>query len=206
MKIYIIGYGSLLNINSVQRTLKNVTYIEPIYLTHYQRSWNAIDDQSVSLSPTYLGIEYKENATLNAVIFEIDISDLDMLDKREFLYHRVTVDKKNIKFLENNKINITNDDKIYMYLTTNPKEPNKDYPIIQSYVDTCMIGCYQLEKQFNLNTFLDDFLTTTHKWSSSWVNDRIFPRAPHIHNSYAYDIDRAINKILPNYFKSITIE
>lgn len=107
-------------------------------------------------------------------------SYVSTLDKREFLYDRVKVDLEDISFTSSN-FNITADDDIWIYLTKEPSEASLDFPIIQSYVDVCTSGCFELEEEFNLEGFAQDFITMTDKWSSKWVNDRIFPSVPYIH-------------------------
>jgi len=106
LKHYIVGYGSLFNEKSLQRTLPSVNYIEPIYLNNYLRSWNAVENKTVTLSTTYLGIEKAQGHKLNAILFEIDESLLDNLDKREFLYGREEVELKDIELISNKGLDI----------------------------------------------------------------------------------------------------
>ncbi len=202
---YVIGYGSLMNISSLRRTLPQVTYIEPIYLSNYTRSWNAIENQKHSLSTTYLGVNREKNKKINCIIFEVSESLLDTLDLREFLYTRESVNITDIEFIKS-QINPTTNDKVWIYVTKNPQKPNSHFPIIQSYVDVCISGCLELENQFSIQNFANTFVTTTQNWSKHWVNDRIFPRAPHIHQPFAYMIDEILHNEIPNYFKEITIE
>jgi len=205
LKNYIVGYGSLFNTKSLQRTLPSVSYIEPMYLNNYLRSWNAIENKTVTLSTTYLGIQKSKGSRLNAILFEIDESLLDNLDKREFLYTREEVNLEDVELISS-KFSISSDDKIWIYITNTPEKPSKQYPIIQSYVDTCISGCLELEEKFNIENFANDFINTTINWSKSWVNDRIFPRAPHVHQAYAYKIDELLNNNIEEFFSKITIE
>jgi len=205
MKNYIVGYGSLFNKESVKRTLSSVDYIEPIYLNNYIRSWNAVETKTISFSTTYLGVEKSNNSKINCVLFEIEENLLDDLDKREFLYTRQKVDYIDIEFISN-KLNPNKEDNIWIYITNHPSNPSKDYPIIQSYVDTCISGCFELEKEFKIDDFALDFIRTTKNWSKFWVNDRIFPRSPHIYQANAYKIDELIFSEIPNLYKEIIIE
>ena len=189
----------------MNRTLPLVENVEPLYLNNYIRSWNALEDQTVSYSTTYLGIEKIIGARTNAIIFEVEQSFITILDKREFLYDRVKVNLSDVEFL-NNCFDITSDDEIWIYVTSNPQKPTKDAPIIQSYVDVCISGCIELEEQFKIKNFAQDFILQTINWSANWVNDRIFPRAPHIHQPFAYAIDKLLFATITEYYKSITIE
>lgn len=205
MKTYIIGYGSLLNRASLNRTLPQVENIEPIYLSKYSRYWHANENITPTFSSTFLGVSKSENSRINCIIFEIEESLLPLIDKREFLYHREQVDLNAIEFTSN-RFKIKADDNIWIYITNKPSEPSKDFPIIQSYVDVCLSGAMQLEEEFDLENFAIDFIKTTEQWSASWVNDRIFPRAPHIHEPDAYRIDVILSENINQYFNKIVIE
>lgn len=205
MRTFIIGYGSLLKKSSLNRTLPQVETIEPIHLHNYKRSWNANEDMTPTLATTYLGISKESGSKFNAIIFELENSFLDVLDKREFLYDRVAVDSVDIEFIKSN-FDLKKEDKIWIYLTVNPKKPSSKSPIIQSYVDTCISGAYEIERDFNIEDFAKDFVTSTDNWSKYWVNDRIHPRAPHIYQPDAYRIDILLNELLQDIFIDIVVE
>ncbi len=205
MRTFIIGYGSLLKKASLNRTLPEVEIIEPVYLNNYLRSWNAIENIKPTLSSTFLGIEKSQDSRVNCIIFEIENSLVSTLDKREFLYNREKVNLNDIEFTTDT-FKISKDDDIWIYITKEPVKPSKEYPIIQSYVDACISGSFEIEEKFNLENFAVDFIKTTQQWSSSWVNDRIFPRAPHIHEPDAYAIDILLSQNINQFFTKIIIE
>ncbi len=205
MRTFIIGYGSLLKKASLNRTLPQVEIIEPIYLNNYLRSWNAIENIKPTVSSTFLGIEKSQNSKVNCIVFEIQSSLISTLDKREFLYNREKVDLSDIEFTTDT-FSIDKDDDIWIYITKEPVQPSQKYPIIQSYVDACISGSLEIEENFKLENFAVDFIKTTQQWSSSWVNDRIFPRAPHIHEPDAYRIDVLLSQNINQFFTKITIE
>ncbi|MEA3371196.1 MAG: gamma-glutamylcyclotransferase family protein [Campylobacterota bacterium] len=205
MRTFIIGYGSLLKKTSLNRTLPQVEAIEPIYLSDYLRSWNAVENIKPTLSSTFLGIEKSEGSRVSCIIFEVEDSLLSTLDKREFLYNREKVANGDIEFTSN-RFNIKEGDSVWIYITKEPSYPSSKYPIIQSYVDVCISGALEIEEEFHLDNFAVDFIKTTHHWSESWVNDRIFPRAPHIHQPDAYLIDILLSKNLNKFFTKITVE
>ena len=205
MRTFIIGYGSLLKKASLNRTLPEVEIIEPVYLNNYLRSWNAIENIKPTVSSTFLGIEKSQDSRVNCIIFEIDNSLVSTLDKREFLYSREKVSLNDIEFTTDT-FKISKDDDIWIYITKEPVKPSNEYPIIQSYVDACISGAFEIEEEFNLKNFAVDFIKTTQQWSSSWVNDRIFPRAPHIHEPDAYAIDILLSQNINQFFTKIIIE
>ncbi len=205
MRTFIVGYGSLLKKTSLNRTLPQVETVEPIYLSNYIRSWNAVENVKPTLSSTFLGIERLKGARVNCIIFEVEESFLSILDKREFLYDRKIVELSDIEFTSNS-FKITSEDNIWIYITKEPSYPSKTYPIIQSYVDICISGALEIEEKFHIDNFAVDFIQTTQHWSEYWVNDRIFPRAPHIHQPDAYLIDTLLNENINEFFTKITVE
>ncbi len=205
MKNYIIGYGSLFNKSSLQRTLPQVNEIIPINLNHYKRSWDAIENVTTTFSTTFLGVEKSHEHKINAIIFEIEEDMLATIDKREFLYTRKSLDFNDIELLSKT-ITLSPKDKIWIYITNTPSQPTQKNPIIQSYVDTCISGCFEIEKDFSLEGFAEEFILSTQNWSQYWINDRIFPRAPHIHRPDAYRIDALLSKTIHKYFSKIEIE
>jgi len=205
MRTFIIGYGSLLKRASLNRTLPQVKEIEVIYLKNYKRSWSANENITPTLATTYLGIKKCDDSKMNAIIFEVEKDFLKLLDKREFLYDRVEVQVNDIEFITS-KFEITEKDTIWIYLTTNPHKPSKKTPIIQSYIDTCIAGALEIEQEFKMENFAKDFIEMTDDWSEHWVNDRIYPRAPHIHEPEAYVIDKLLNESLHDVFVKIIVE
>ena len=205
MRTFIIGYGSLLKKTSLNRTLPQVEKIEPVTLHNYLRSWNANENVTATLSTTYLGIQRKMDSRMNAIIFEIEKEFLSTLDKREFLYERVKVDYKDIEFFSSS-FDIDSIDEVWIYITKEPHAPSKKSPIIQSYVDTCLSGAFEIEEKFKIVDFAKDFILTTQNWSNFWVNDRIYPRAPHIYQPDAYRIDSLLEDTIQSYYVNIEVE
>ena len=205
MKHSIVGYGSLINLASLRRTLPKVQESHPVRIHGYKRSWNAQEDMTNSFSTTYLGIEKDELSLFNGVLFEVDESQLDLIDSREFLYNRIELSRNSIEVLDSD-FELKKEQKIWIYLTKTPKNATAEFPLIQSYIDVCIKGCLEIEEHFSLHGFTEEFLKTTYGWSRYWVNDRIFPRAPHIHEPRAFEIDKLLYTHLYEYYREITIE
>ena len=195
-----------MNLTSLNRTLPQVEYIEPIYINDYERAWNAREDKTKTLSTTYLGVEKKDGSKINCIIFEVPEEELERMDQREFLYTRELVSIEKLEILEETNLNITANDKIWIYKTNTPKSPGPQQPLIQSYIDVCLSGCMDLEIKFKTQNFALEFISLTKNWSENWVNDRIYPRAPHIHQPYAYKIDAMLSSALSSLYERITIE
>ena len=104
-------------------------------------------------------------------------NDLKNTDKREKAYIR--------KLIE---INIW----VYINEFNTLDEMNKNFPIVQSYVDLCINGCLEIEEKFEAAkqvNFTKMFIKSTVYWNNFWVNDRIYPRRPFIHCPNANMID-----------------
>ena len=205
MKHFIVGYGSLINLRSLQRTLPQVQYSLPVRVHGFQRKWNAREDVTVSFSTTYLGINTDDESSFNGVLFEVEESELEIIDAREFLYERIEVKKDSVEILGGD-FHEDKAQKVWIYLTKKPKEVIKEFPLIQSYIDVCVSGCLEIEEKFSLQGFAKEFLKSTYSWSTHWVNDRIYPRSPHIHQPRAFEIDKLLFQNLNSYYKEITIE
>jgi hypothetical protein len=84
----------------------------------------------------------------------------------------------NTSNVDNSAATVTDDIKVWVYVPKHSIPPDGSHPILQSYIDIIMRGCF--------NTIGDDFarafISTTTGWSapndihsSYWVNDRDWP-------------------------------
>ena len=67
------------------------------------------------------------------------------------------------------------------------------YPICQTYVDTCLVGCLEHGGE----AFADDFIRKTDGWNEFWINDRTAPKYPRlakIDADMVAKIDRLLDK------------
>ncbi len=212
---FIFGYGSLLEKESRERTTGQVE-VYPLSIKGLLRGWWARIPVA-GLSTTFLGcIQSSESNAVNGLVFEIRGDGLKKLDKREKGYDRIEVSHSNIKRDYANIL--TEEDKVWTYVNhthnisefIQSNEPNKDFPIVQSYVDMCVNGCLEVEEQFKIenNEFLIEFIQKTVNWNKFWVNDRIYPRRPFIYRANAYLIDELLQKHLiePDLFNQIYFE
>ena len=89
-------------------------------------------------------------------------------------------------------------DKNFWVYSANPgniKKPTNSHPIVQSYVDLFIGGCFQIKERYKINEFPKQCVETTTEWSKHWVNDRVHARRPFLVPNF-YKID----KLLSNYF------
>lgn len=211
---YIFGYGSLVERESRLRTTPNATDVYPVIVSGLKRGWFARTGGN-SLSTTFLGCIKDSNSIVNGVIYKVSEEEIKGIDSREKGYTRELLNKDTIKFLFDIKeTNI----KIWAYLNAfncleeiKEKLPNKEFPIVQSYVDICINGCLEIEAKFvkakELN-FTKMFIESTEYWNEFWANDRIYPRRAFIYRPNANTIDTYLKDNLKDksLFNKIYIE
>lgn len=199
---------------SKEYTYKSTGANIPVEISGYRREWNLKDD-SVGFGGTYLGVVTSKYSKFNGVVFQIPSSKqgsdaLESYDQREYYYCRKQVDIKDIKFLVplNDSASTENNNYwIYVNKVKHIARPTEDRPIVQSYVDIFISGCFELEEKHELKNFARDCVESTEGWSGLyWVNDRINPRRPFVNEPKARAIDKVLYDVVPMEFKKIRLE
>lgn len=196
---YIIGYGSLIQKESRRITNPNAKYVYPIEVKGFKRIWGI---QGGNYKTTFLTLLKDKNSSLNAVYYPVADYDILETDEREMGYCRILVPKTDIQALGLKDIP---DGKYWVYAQKDDKidPPNKEYPIVQSYVDVFLDGCIQMSKTYNIPQFFEECVSKTHGWpteTGSWVNDRTHPRRPFAIVN-AFNIDKILSKNFKDYYK-----
>ena len=177
-KVALIGYGSLMSIGSMERTLGH-TYTEkflPIHINGFERVWNFAILNNGTRGPNLfyyvmagdtiypkrvmaLNIQENLSISMNACLFIIDTLELKMFDAREFGYTRIKLNNK-IKEFE-----MVNGD-VYAYkalpdFTIKVSDDPKDNVIPRSYIKTVEEdGLLALGQQFR-----DEYYASTLPYS-----------------------------------------
>ena len=228
INIYIFGYGSLQNFNSIEKTLfsinDNVYSIDynknnsSNYLTEYdktiqivkvkdlKRGWLFHTDNN-NKSYTACGAYECTGYTCSGTLFPVTEEQLANFDLREIGYQRKIIDNKNVSIInrygDENENKITTNSIIYYYSVDNYEiKPNIYYPLYKSYIDLCMTGCLMIDKIMNNknNEYTIEFVETTYGWEKNkfLIDDRINLKSNAI-SPYIYLID----DILDKYVKQI---
>lgn len=160
-----------------------------MYLKDYQRGWfTRINSKKV----TTLGIYKHKKSTVNGLILVVNNQQLKQFDQRELSvgHTRELVDPKSIKpYVQG--INI--DGKVFTYSTSHRKTANQEYPLIQSYLDMVLLGCFKIGEKFAL-----DFVKHTVDWGFPWLNDRSDPIYPRYYrHKKTKHIDSFLQKNVP---------
>jgi len=202
---FIVGYGSLMQTASKRSTEPNAGENLPVLVTGFQRAWN-----THGVYPTcYLGVQPSPAATMVAALYRSFPEDGKLsADAREIDYCRAAVAADSVKMLDASSVPADSQIWIYVNKPDTLKAPDQGHPIVQSYVDIVIIGCMELQQRVadpELD-FVEQCVKTTAGWSKHWVNDRLYPRRPYTHQPQAFQIDRHLQRLLPELMESARIE
>lgn len=210
---FIVGYGSLMQTESRERSSPTAGLGHPVGVKGFQRAWNA-RGSDIGFSTTYLGATKAEDpeTEMVAVLYhDPHASDIAGTDEREDLYCRHAVASDQITILDGWKLPENADVWVYTLTPGHTHLPDENWPIVQSYVDIFLSGCMELESLVlpevakNMS-FTKACIHQTAGWSEHWVNDRLYPRRPFIYEPRAAAIDKVLSEELPGYFEKIEIE
>ncbi|MBP9791638.1 MAG: hypothetical protein KBC27_00280 [Rickettsiales bacterium] len=156
-KQYIIGYGSLISEKSKRFTTPGVSNNFPVEITGFRRGWFHVIGTEI-----FLGTVEDPKNGLNAVIFSLDKPEqVKAFDEREINYCRKNVPESKIKTLTQDKI----DGEVWIYVTKSPEYlygDDRGASIHASYLYTFLSGCLDIQKHFNLDSFLANCMTFTY--------------------------------------------
>jgi len=195
---YLVGYGSLLSHDSRSRHSNIFCPNMPIVAHGWQREWLA---RGMAHLQTALGVTHVESASLNAVLLRIEQISPELRD-REQDYQFVEVDPSSIVAAQESELAQTelakiraNPDtcKIWICANLNKEQANIHYPIYQTYIDTCLVGCFDM----GITDFASEFIQSTHYWEHGWINDRqnsLYARAAMVTQQQQQQIDRLLEK------------
>jgi cation transport regulator ChaC len=198
---YLFAYGSLINRAARLATVPAATDAYPVIVRGVRRGWyfQYPPEMGPTLSPTYLGAEAEDGSVCNGVVFGLPAhpSELEALSWREQEYALTRLDTTKVQVVEGDLS--LNDAAVWFYASTARCLPNETHPIVQSYVDECLVGCLEIEDSFPLAKemgFARQFIETTDAWQAPWVNDRISPWRPSRNVPRAWDVDALLHEVL----------
>ncbi len=197
---YIIGYGSLMQSQSRQRTTPNATHAYPIEVRGFKRVWGF---HGGHYPVTFLTLLRAPKQRLDGVYYAEDSDQIEATDNRERSYCRIEVPHNHLKPLGLSSLPAGHY-WIYAQPTNHVEKPSKSYPLVQSYVDIFLEGCLQMQTTYQLPDFANQCIKQTHGWPSAvdnadWINDRVHARRP-FDSPYAVTIDRLLSAHFDHYF------
>jgi hypothetical protein len=183
----VLGYGSLLSKDSRERFSHIHTLGVPVRVEGFQRAWVT---RSLAESQTYVGAIANVKSQLTAQLIPTDINP--RLREREKDYQFVQVPHHAISFSSGDAGDMARralEKHTYWLCETLACEPaTPQYPVHQTYIDTCISGCLEHGGVQEAKAFIDH----TSQWQHPRVNDRTsvkYPRAAHISHAVQSEID-----------------
>lgn len=216
---YVFGYGSIINNTSRRSTLQclpgssavadagceNAVFVTLSPQFGYKRCWC----YRSSTGFTALGLKYcredsdeRQNLQeISGVLFPVpNAAALSAFDLRETGYQRVSVPLHLITVVTNSDSNCqcVNQPailcgKIWVYIPESNRlfEPDENFPLLQTYIDTCIRGCLDWG---GTSTALK-FLTSTSGWNEFYLNDAPLSRRPWLHRPEYSLIDKCLEEV-----------
>ena len=209
-KHYLVGYGSLLSHDSRSRFSNIFCPNIPIVAHGWQREWLA---RGLADLQTSLGVSLIKSAKLNGVLLPIEQISPELRD-REQDYQFVEVDPDSIEAAQESELAQTTlgkiiadpeNHKIWICANLHKKPANLHYPIYQTYLDTCLVGCFDI----GIDNFAAEFIQNTHFWKHGWINDRSnarYVRAAQVNQQQQQQIDQLLAALqVLKYRKEISL-
>ena len=210
---FMFGFGSLMNTKS--RTSSDPAAIAAIPVrvsakVGYVRRWNF---QHGMAQLTALGVEAvldgQTGCTINGVVTPIkgagngsSATLPQAVLEREVGYSPVPIDASMCEFLSWAKL--PQGSTIWLFVPNGPSDSppghglcpaSFHHPILQSYVDICILGCLEQSREFAI-----EFIKSTRGWDGPWLNDRKVPRRPWVHQPKYKVVDNLLMEVIPNEF------
>ncbi len=155
----IFGFGSLVNINSAQksfkRKLENSDFI-PVYVKGFKKVWNSIehvifDGEEKITDAIFLNLQKDEKESTIGVLLKITEEEFEFLKLREKNYSCIEIDS-----VEDFKT----DEKIFTFMTTNPDKvaniSSQKAFIPKKYIKLLEDGLEPYSKEFK-NEFIKSY-------------------------------------------------
>ena len=168
---YLLAYGSLLSKFSREVHSGITGEAVPATVHGWSRAWCAAD---LDEAATYAGAQPNPNAILDAVLIPTELDPA--LQQRERNYRFTPVPKADLVFSSSISESAIQGQIVICEILA-PQAATKTNPLPQSYVDTCLIGCFEAGGTQAVARFIEH----TTGWDSYWLNDRqrqtlIYPR------------------------------
>jgi len=100
MKTFLFGYGSIINLESAEKTIGRTVKEDDVLLVtakDFLRTWRVVipvvlnDDQDETVDAIFLDLEHHKGGTVNGIAIEVSPYECDKLDIREQYYKRIDI-------------------------------------------------------------------------------------------------------------------
>lgn len=208
-KHIVLGYGSLLSRDSRERYSGIYTQGLPVRVSGFKRAWVT---RSLQEKQTYVGAVADKSSQLNAQLIPAEVNP--SLRAREKNYRFVEVPTNAISMVDSrsSKPNPSNQacgkqasknallrdvlrhHQLWLCETLLCHHASSDFPVSQTYIDTCLVGCLEHGGVNEATAFIEH----TCGWDHPRINDRaspVYPRAAVISKQQLAQIDMLMNKV-----------
>ncbi|NVK55560.1 MAG: gamma-glutamylcyclotransferase [Alteromonadaceae bacterium] len=170
----VLGYGSLMNSDSRRRHSDIPHQGVEVEVFGFERSWIT---RSQTEKQTYVGATAKSDSWLNAQLVPTHLDPALQKREQDYQFTPVAVEQLNFELGRAISERLTqwlHQRNIWICesLAVQPSEP--DFPVNQSYIDTCLAGCLELGGVAAAQRFID----STGRWDHHRYNDRLTPHYP----------------------------
>ena len=193
-KHMVLGYGSLLSKDSRERYSNIFTKGIPVTVSGFERAWVT---RSLQEKQTYVGALANSHSKLNAQLIPTLINPVLQEREKDYRFVEVCPSALNFHLHEPDESSLIDDmlsQFTFWICETLACEPaSEEFPVHQTYVDTCLAGCLEhggIEE-------VERFVTHTSLWEHPRVNDRAkpnYPRAAKVNNEAIKRIDNILAK------------
>ena len=198
-KHIVLGYGSLLSRDSRERHSGIYTQGLPVRVSGFKRAWVT---RSLQEKQTYVGAVADRTSQLNAQLIPAEVNP--SLRAREKNYRFVEVPASAIEHISSSLCNQTSftsalrdalsHHQLWLCETLLCHHPSSDFPVSQTYIDTCLVGCLEHGGISEATAFIEH----TYGWNHPRINDRVnpvYPRAAAISKQHLTQIDTLLKKV-----------
>lgn len=169
----VVGYGSLLSKQSRVRFSNIRSLPLPCVVKGWERAWVT---RSIEEKQTYVGAYRNSTSEFNGQAFFTNIDA--QLQRREQDYRFSELELANLDFyfpLNESQLNMLASVTIYVCETLEQQAPTSEFPVNDSYIDTCLTGCMEVGGAEEVEAFVKN----TRHWPYSFKrNDRLQPNYP----------------------------
>lgn len=154
--------------------------VQPVWVHGWARGWVTSCDIEWFNS---VGAFRNANASFNATLVPVAAISPD-LHKREMNYRFTELRSDELSFTPapNGKVNSLSHNSAHRYWiceTLQQQRADQKHPLLQTYIDTCLIGCLETD----MPNFAHEFIESTQFWcleteQDYWLNDRGSPKYP----------------------------
>ena len=141
---FMIGYGTLMQQQSRQRTHPEIVDVYPVMVEGVQRVWGLAD---TTYGMTYLTAIDDPTASFNAVYYQCTPEDIRQCDQREYSYYREKIDQSRLHALGLSTL-MEGDYWMYVMPASTITLPTADTPLVQSYIDVVLDGVFKSSRSF----------------------------------------------------------